>query len=496
MSGFLGMDPEQARTHAEHLRTGSRRVEELHAEIDAFVQGVDWVGPDREGFVQEWAGRVGPQVSSLSERLQGLGFDLEAEADQQDAASEPGGDGGGDPESLLPEDVTDFLDRLDEGIRGLPEGIQRLIPDTPWAELIAGGVVDLAEWSEGVLEGGRDVLKGLPGPLGDLFDGLPDGDIEILDERSEIELGEEPRHVQDSEAAQNLADLVLDNDETRSEIRTEPPGGEYNAQDSAQIRIQTIQGADGTERYIVHVPPTQGAPLAPEDASSLGEWPGIIDGWNQQGQPFGWANNIYAMAGRENAGANAVTAAMEEAGIPPGSDVAFVAHSQGGLVASQLADDPAFNNSSGADGSYNVTDILSVGSPVQTYTPAQSSTDVMNVHHVQNGETSGDFVPTLDLEGRSFRHPGGNPAENVQDVPMLTPHEDPDYPQGSPDHNAHESVHRGPDGSYSDTSGYYGTLTQHADHPALADKADRMDGQYIGEDVVLVDDVVIDARRI
>ena len=162
MSGFQGMAPEQARGHAERLRTGSQRVDEIHAELDAFVQGVDWVGPDRESFVQEWAGQVGPQVSSLCERLRGLGFDLEAEADQQDAASEPGGDGGGDPESLLPENVTDFLDRLDEGIHGLPEGLQRLLPDTPWAEMIAGGVVDLAEWTEGVFEGGRDVLKGLP----------------------------------------------------------------------------------------------------------------------------------------------------------------------------------------------------------------------------------------------------------------------------------------------------------------------------------------------
>lgn len=34
------------------------------------------------------------------------------------------------------------------------------------------------------------------------------------------------------------------------------------------------------------------------------------------------------------------------------------------------------------------------------------------------------------------------------------------------------------------------------DDPALAGKAYRMDGQYIGEDVALVDDVVIDARRI
>lgn len=492
MSGFQGMDPEQALGHAERLRTGSRRIDEIHAEIDASVQGVGWVGPDREDFVQEWAGQVGPQFSALGERLQGLGIDLAAEADQQDAASEPGGDGGGDPESLLPESVTDVLDRLDEGIRGLPEGLQRLIPDTPWAEMIAGGVVDLAEGAEDLLEGGRDILKGLPGPLGDLFDGLPDGDIEILDERSEIELGEEPRHVQDSEAPQDLADLVFDNDETRSDIETVPPGGEYDDQDSAQIRIQTLQGADGTERYIVHVPPTQGTDLW----SSEGGLPATLEGWNGQGQPFGWANNIYAMAGRENAGANAVTAAMEEAGIPPGSDVAFVAHSQGGLVAAQLADDPAFNASTGAEGTYNVTDIFSVGSPVQTYTPAQGSTDVVNVQHVQNEGTDGDFVPTLDLEGRSFRHPGGNPAENVQDVPMQTPHENPDFPQPDAAHNAHDSVHRNRDGSYSETSGYYGTLTQHPDHPALADKADRMDGLYIGEDVTLTEDVVIDARRI
>ena len=29
MSGFQGMDPEQARGHAELLRTGSRRIDEI-----------------------------------------------------------------------------------------------------------------------------------------------------------------------------------------------------------------------------------------------------------------------------------------------------------------------------------------------------------------------------------------------------------------------------------------------------------------------------------
>lgn len=56
----------------------------------------------------------------------------------------------------------------------------------------------------------------------------------------------------------------------------------------AQIRIQTLQGADGTERYIVHVPPTQGADLWSEE----GGLPGTLEGWNGQGQPFGWANSI------------------------------------------------------------------------------------------------------------------------------------------------------------------------------------------------------------
>lgn len=67
------------------------------------------------------------------------------------------------------------------------------------------------------------------------------------------------------------------------------------------------------------------------------------------------------MAGRENAGANAVTAAMEEAGIPPGSDVAFVAHSQGGLVAAQLTDDPALaGKADRMDGQYIGEDVVLV----------------------------------------------------------------------------------------------------------------------------------------
>ena len=33
MSGFQGMDPEQARGHAELLRTGSRRIDEILGEI-------------------------------------------------------------------------------------------------------------------------------------------------------------------------------------------------------------------------------------------------------------------------------------------------------------------------------------------------------------------------------------------------------------------------------------------------------------------------------
>ena len=498
MSAFLGMDPKAVRAQADRLRDASSDLAQLRSQLDGAVRGVAWEGVDADAFAQQWGALATPGMDSLSARLERLGFDLQAQADEQDLASEPGSHVRGrienDATSLIPPDAREILDKAAEFIDGLPRGLQNLLPDTPWAEIIASGLVDGVEGIESFLEQGRDFVKDLPWPFNHLGDSLPDGDIEILDERADVEILGPSRHVLDSEAPQDLDDLIFHNDETRRRMHTEPPGRPFEADDHAQIRIQTIRGADGQERYIVHVPPTQGVPLMPGNPGDVGAWPGVIGAWNEQGQPFGWANNIYAMAGRENAGANAVKGAMAEAGIPPGADIAFVGHSQGGLVASQLADDPAFNSSSGAEGSYNVTDIFTVGSPVQTYTPAQGSTNVLNVHHVATDEHGGDFVPKLDLEGRSARYPDGNPAENVQDVHLPTAAEDPRFPQDDDVHLAHDSVHRNPKG-YSSTSGYYGSLRQHADHPDLVEKADRMSGTYMGDDVLLVDDVVIDARR-
>lgn len=197
------------------------------------------------------------------------------------------------------------------------------------------------------------------------------------------------------------------------------------------------------------------------------------------------------MAGQDNAGAEAVKGAMAEAGIPPGAQVAMVAHSQGGLVASQLSNDPSFNGEM-----YQVTDVFSVGSPVQTYTPANSGTDVLNVKHVENGDWKGDFVPDLDLEGRSARHPGGNPAPNVNDVAFGTPPPSAGYPTPDANHAVHDSVlwdenHSRPDPN----SAYYGTVRNNADDPTLAAKSDRMQGLYFGDGTTMNSDVVVGISR-
>lgn len=487
---FYGMVPEEVRAQADRCANGAEQVSSLQQRLDGIVQGTSWTGPDRDDFLSTWTNHAAPGLARLEMLLTEQAGALRGEADEQDRVS---GEETGDPLANLFEDAGDWLrDRAEDAgdwLRDRAGDVERWFkdrvedvedwfrdrfhdtfgdasdPDRPWAEIFAQDIVD-------------ELVEG-----------------EKLDHPTEVEvLGS--REITDSDAPESLEDLVLDNDESRRTIPGTEPPREYDPLDEAQIRIQTVTGADGVERYIVHVPPTQGAPLQ-EKVSVLGHETPIpdvdatLEGWNEQGQPFGWGNNLYAMAGKENAGANAVKEAMQEAGIPEGSEIAFVGHSQGGLVAAQLADDPSFNG-----GSYQVTDIFSVGSPVQTYTPANSDTDVLNIQHVEDGGNQGDFVPTLDLEGSSHAHPDGNPAPNVRDVSFGTPNPSDGYTPESDNHQAHNSVLWNEDGTAHDPdSAYYGTVRNNGDDPALAAKEERMQGKYFGEGTSMDEDVVVDVRR-
>ena len=64
---------------------------------------------------------------------------------------------------------------------------------------------------------------------------------------------------------------------------------------------------------------------------------------------------------------DAIKEAMNAAGIAPGEAVEFAGHSQGGIMAAQLAADP------GVRARYNVVSVVTAGSPTATIAPSDSS---------------------------------------------------------------------------------------------------------------------------
>ena len=92
--------------------------------------------------------------------------------------------------------------------------------------------------------------------------------------------------------------------------------------------------------------------------------------------------NLQGVGGMDSDQFYAIQEAMKDAGIAPGEAVEFAGHSQGGIMAAQLAADPAVREH------YNVVSVVTADSPTATIAP----TDVP----VLSYENSGDVVPGLD----------------------------------------------------------------------------------------------------
>lgn len=103
--------------------------------------------------------------------------------------------------------------------------------------------------------------------------------------------------------------------------------------------------------------------------------------------------NFNAIAGVESDQTRAIKAAMADMGIQPTEAVEFVGHSQGGIVAAQLASDTEICNR------YTVAAVLTAGSPTAGYTPV-TSVGMLNL------ENTRDQVPALD--GRENVNRGNN----------------------------------------------------------------------------------------
>jgi hypothetical protein len=128
----------------------------------------------------------------------------------------------------------------------------------------------------------------------------------------------------------------------------------------AQVRIDRYEQAGAPARYEVYISGTRDFSLVPDD------------------EPWDMTSNLNSMAGGESGSYRAVEEAMRLEGIDANSPVVFNGHSQGGLIAAQLA----------GSGDYNTKGVFTLGAPAaQIDVPA--SIPWVAVEH------SDDLVPAL-----------------------------------------------------------------------------------------------------
>jgi pimeloyl-ACP methyl ester carboxylesterase len=226
---------------------------------------------------------------------------------------------------------------------------ERLLTDHP-------GLVDT------VVGSSPGLMTGLPGPLvaTDVTAGArllamlyPDGRASVED------LGLDTSSPLMSRAPAGFGDLL-----DGLQYRNAQAGGD----DQGQIDVRVLGHPDGTRSYIVDIPGTKDWQPTP-----LREYERLND----------LGTNLHAMGGDTTAYQHGVVEALRRVGAGPTDPVMLVGHSQGGIVATQMAADLA------GSGAFNVTHVVTAGSPV-------ARIDVPPGVQVLSLENQHDIVPHLD----------------------------------------------------------------------------------------------------
>lgn len=495
MGDFLGMDTEQARGAARALDELAGRLNTESTLVKEEAGALAWEGADAEAFRAHVTGVVAPNVHAALSHIYSLAHELENNALEQDAASHAGGtgsSGGNSPLAaaraahalaLVAQGATGALTRdlLGFGPRRV-RGIGTENTDTFNREVGMAGYAAMAY----VSHVGKTLF------LNPHFAVTPTTQPSRLVGISTY---------RDSHPPRELADLLEFTEEARR--------GFGAGEDLENYRVQHFRTAAGEDTYVLYMPPTQ---IGMEQEKA----------WNgTSGNSRDWASNIGIMSGMEVTTMKNARAALEAANVPKGANVMLVGHSQGGLAAASLASRSDFN---GKDG-YNVTNVITYGSPVDAFTPAQSNTKVFAIGHQQGLRTYSetvlggpsrtgisftvDPVPLLDLGG--LADPPSPQVTNIDLAPahshnagfntgisFFQPGQAPvDLKFTGYDlEAAHDSMKRLPDGSIDPNYGYYPTLlTQQGINPELLKVKSDVDGLYMGEGLTLVEDTNVQFER-
>lgn len=499
MGDFLGMDTEQARDSARALNDLAGRLTADATRVKDEAGAVPWEGADAEAFRARVSSIVAPGMHEAVKQLFALAHALESNALEQDAASNAsdassGGAGSSSALGLAEATRTQVLGIT--ALAGLTEGMRSLFgrgskrvraigrPNTHTFNHEIGAIaLEAIDYASAI---GR---KHFHNPH---FTVTPTTEPSTLVSITDYK---------DSHPPRTLADLLY----FTEEVRHARDAGE----DRENYRIQHFRTSTGEETYVMYMPPTQ-IGMGTEKA-----WDGTA------GNSRDWASNLGMMAGMDVTTMKNARAALEAAGVPKGANLMLVGHSQGGLAAVSLSSKHDFNGENG----YNVTDIVTFGSPVDAYIPAQSNTKVFAIAHKQGLRPYADTilggpsqagisftvdpVPLLDLGGLNGPH-----SPQVTNI-NLTPATDHDagfntgisffQPGQAPaevkwpgyDLRAvHDSLRRLPDGSIDPHYGYYPTLlSQQELNPDLLEVKEDIDGLYMGEGLTLVEDINVQFVR-
>ncbi|MBX6372018.1 MAG: alpha/beta fold hydrolase [Acidothermus sp.] len=153
--------------------------------------------------------------------------------------------------------------------------------------------------------------------------------------------------------------------------------GELEGYSDAVLAVQRVRSPDGAARYVVYLPGMRafGPTPTPQDLPDA----------------------VRSLETGSSSYTRCVVQALDRLGVPQGAPVLLVGHSEGGIVAADLAADRRFNG-----GRVRVTHVLAAGSPISG-TSALAGTTVFSV------ENDADVVVHLDgLQG-----PGPGSAQVV-----------------------------------------------------------------------------------
>lgn len=368
----LGMDTDAARTASNDLQGGADQITGLAQRLDGLLMGLEWVGPDAERVRASWQEQERRQLDSTAEHLTSLVALLRQEADAQDATS---GDGTGSGATAGGVATGAGVDQQSGGITGwlgqhlgaFFQGVGRTLDS---AGDLAGKIGDVLtgerDWSVSAIA--ASALTTVGSAAGAVYNGITGEDQHWFDEgigkagAASVVPTDPTQATQFQPALTTPTDLpsLMQGVSDGYQVG-EGPGS------TGDVRITRVDNG-GTPAYVVAIPGTENWSPAAGD------------------QPRDLTANLALVAGSPAAATQSVEAAMQAANIPAGSPVLLVGHSQGGIIAAQLASDPAFVEK------YGVTNVLTYGAPID-HVQVAPGVGVLQVQH------AADVVPRLDLGG-------------------------------------------------------------------------------------------------